>query len=80
MTKDRTDATSTPNEIVSRPETEIPGKEGTLGGAAPLDARPGVQSARKDGVLDVVNNAGGATEKREERAGGPAPAHPSKTE
>jgi len=54
MDKDPFHKSPPPNEIVSRPDQETPGKEGTMGGTPPLNARAGIQSARKDGVLDVV--------------------------
>jgi hypothetical protein len=55
MDKDPFHKPPPPNEIVSRPDKETPGKEGTIGGTPPLNARAGIQSARKDGVLDVVD-------------------------
>lgn len=76
---------SSSNEITSRPELEAPGKEGTLGGNAPFNARAGIQSARKDGVLDSVDERAAEDPgiKDEEDttgkpvSGGPAPSHPA---
>jgi hypothetical protein len=55
MDKDAFHKSPPPNHIVSRPNQETPGKEGTMGGTPPLNARAGIQSARKDGVLDVID-------------------------
>lgn len=54
MSNPRPTKTLPPHNIVSQPRAETPGKEGTLGGNLPLQARAGVQSAKAGGVLDVV--------------------------
>jgi hypothetical protein len=61
-----------PQEIISKPDAEVPGKEGTLGGAQPLGARAGIQSAKDGGVLDVVRDGAQASNSSKENAASPS--------